>query len=141
MRPTAERAIFCVLRQALSLCPAARVTDTFFQTLGVRPDPWPRLPAGEDHPGGAKIVILTYGAWQRSTAAAATLIGQSLILDGANYTIVGVLPRTSSSPRANAELYVPLLDKNGCEQRRSCHNLFGIGRLRDGVTPRLRWKI
>src|SRR6185503_17359640 len=26
--------------------------------------------------------------------------------------------------------------KNQCEQRRSCHNLFGIGRLRDGVTAK-----
>ncbi len=29
---------------------------------------------------------------------------------------------------------MPLLDKTGCEQRRSCHNLDGVGRLRDGVT-------
>jgi macrolide transport system ATP-binding/permease protein len=116
--------------------PAARVTDTFFQTLGVHPILGRDFHAGEDHPGGSKIVILTYGAWQRRYGSRGDIIGQSLILDGTNYTIVGVLPRTFEfAPRANAELFVPLLDKNGCEQRRSCHNLFGIGRLRDGITP------
>jgi predicted permease len=57
-------------------------------------------------------------------------------LEGVSYDIVGVLPREFEfAPRANAEFYVPLLDKNGCEQRRSCHNLYAVGRLHDGVTP------
>jgi predicted permease len=56
-------------------------------------------------------------------------------LDTDSYTIVGVLPREFSfAPRGSAEFWVPLLDKSGCEQRRSCHDLFAIGRLRDGVT-------
>jgi macrolide transport system ATP-binding/permease protein len=116
--------------------PAARVTDTFFQTLGVRPMLGRDFHAGEDLPGGAKIAILTYGAWKRRLGGRDDVVGQSLTLDGTNYTIVGVLPRAFEfAPSANAELFVPLLDKNGCEQRRSCHNLFAIGRLRDGVTP------
>ncbi len=116
--------------------PAARVTDTFFQTLGVKPMLGRDFRAGEDRPGGARIVMLTYGAWKRRLGSRTDIVGQSLLLEGTNYTIVGVLPRTFEfAPRANAEFFVPLLDKNGCEQRRSCHNLFGIGRLRDGVTP------
>jgi predicted permease len=56
-------------------------------------------------------------------------------MSGDAYTIVGVLPREFAfAPRGNSEVWVPLLDKNGCEQRRSCHNLDGIGRLRDGVS-------
>ncbi|MGA8086847.1 MAG: ABC transporter permease [Terracidiphilus sp.] len=116
--------------------PAARVSDGFFQTLGVRPVLGRAFRPGEDHPGGAKIAILTYGTWQRRFGSRDDVIGQSLTLDGTNYTIVGVLPRTFEfAPRANVEFFVPLLDKNGCEQRRSCHNLFGVGRLRDGVAP------
>jgi macrolide transport system ATP-binding/permease protein len=63
-------------------------------------------------------------------------VGQSVSLSGDAYTIVGVLPREFAfAPRGNAEFWAPLLDKSGCEQRRSCHNLDGIGMLRDGVTP------
>ena len=113
--------------------PAARVTDGFFRTLGVQPMLGRDFRAGEDRPGGAKIAILTYGAWQRRFGSSADVVGQSMTLDGEAYTIVGVLPRDFSfAPNATAEFYVPLLDKNGCERRRSCHNLFGVGRLRDG---------
>lgn len=116
--------------------PAARVSDGFFQTLGVKPMLGRAFLPGEDRPSGAKIVILTYGAWVKRFGSRSDIIGQTITLDDSAYTIVGVLPRNFEfAPRATAQIYVPLLDKNGCEQRRSCHNLFAIGRLRDGVTP------
>ena len=115
--------------------PAARVSDGFFHTLGVKPMLGRDFLPGEDRPGGARIVMLTYGTWQKRFGSRNDVVGQSITLDGAAYTIVGVLPREFAfAPRANAELYLPLLDKNPCEERRSCHNFFGVGRLRDGVT-------
>ena len=79
--------------------------------------------------------MLTYGTWVRRFGARRDVIGQAVSLNGDSYTIVGVLPREFAfAPRGNAEFWTPLLDKNGCEQRRSCHNLDGVGRLRDGVT-------
>ena len=115
--------------------PTARVSDGFFRTLGVMPMLGRDFLPGEDRPGGARIVMLTYGTWQKRFGSRTDVVGQSLILDGTAYTIVGVLPREFAfAPRANAELYIPLLDKNACEQRRSCHNFYGVGRLRDGVT-------
>jgi macrolide transport system ATP-binding/permease protein len=115
--------------------PTARVSDGFFSTLGVKPMLGRNFLPGEDRPGGAKIVMLTYGTWQKRFGSRNDVVGQSLTLDGTAYTIVGVLPREFAfAPRANAELYTPLLDKNPCEQRRSCHSFFAVGRLRDGVT-------
>jgi len=115
--------------------PAARVSDGFFRTLGVTPLLGRAFLPGEDRPGGAKIAMLTYGTWMKRFESRKDVVGESITLDGTAYTIVGVLPREFEfAPRANAELYIPLLDKNSCEQRRSCHNLFGVGRLRDGVT-------
>jgi predicted permease len=116
--------------------PAMRVSDGFFTTLGVKPMLGRVFLPGEDLPGKAKIVILSYGTWMKRLGGRPDVVGQSLSLSGSAYTIVGVLPREYFfGPRGNAELYVPLLDKNnGCEQRRSCHNLDGVARLRDGVT-------
>lgn len=117
--------------------PAARVSGGFFLTLGVKPVLGRTFLPGEDRPGGAKFVMLTYGTWVKRYGSRSDIIGQSITLDDNAYTIVGVLPRNFEfAPRATAQFYVPLLDKNGCEQRRSCHNLFAIGRLRDGVTPK-----
>jgi macrolide transport system ATP-binding/permease protein len=115
--------------------PAARVSDGFFHTLGVEPMLGRGFRTGEDKPGQPKIAILSYGTWMKRFGGRRDVIGQSLSLTGEAYTIVGVLPRSFAfAPRANAELWVPLLDKNGCETRRSCHNLYGVGRLRNDVT-------
>lgn len=116
---------------------AARVSSGMFQTLGVQPMLGRDFRPGEDRPGGAKIVMLTYGSWVKRFGSRKNVVGESITLDGNAYTIVGVLPRRFEfAPRATAELFVPLLDKQPCEQRRSCHNLSAIGRLRDGVTAK-----
>lgn len=116
--------------------PAARVSDRFFRALGVKPMLGRDFLPGEDRPGQGKIAILPYGTWMNRYGGRSDIIGQSVILSGDSYTIVGVLPREFSfAPRGNAEFWTPLLDKNPCEDRRSCHGLDGIGRLRDGVTP------
>jgi len=115
--------------------PAARVSDGFFRTLGVKPMLGRIFLPGEDRPGQAKIVLLSYGTWLKRFGGRKDIVGQSVDMSGDAYTIVGVLPREFAfGPRGNAEVWTPLLDKNGCEQRRSCHNMDGIGRLRDGVT-------
>jgi macrolide transport system ATP-binding/permease protein len=115
--------------------PAARVSDGFFRTLGVKPILGRDFLSGEDQPGRAKIVILPYSTWQERFGSRRDVIGQSVSLSGDSYTIVGVLPREFNfAPRGNAEFWVPLLDKStGCEDRRSCHNLYGIGRPREGI--------
>jgi macrolide transport system ATP-binding/permease protein len=115
--------------------PAVRVSDGFFSTLGVRMMLGRGFLAGEDRPGGAKIAILSYGTWLKRFGGRDDVVGQSVNLSGNEFTIVGVLPREFAfAPRGNAEFWVPLLDPSNCEQRRSCHNLDGVGRLRDGVT-------
>ena len=43
--------------------PAARVSDGFFSTLGVKAILGRVFLPGEDQPGKPKIVMLTYGAW------------------------------------------------------------------------------
>src|ERR1700722_19820044 len=115
--------------------PAARVSDGFFRTLGVTPMLGRDFRPGEDKPGQPRIAMLSYGTWMKRFGGRRDVIGESISLSGEAYSVVGVLPRSFSfSPRASAELWVPLLDKSGCEARRSCHNLDGVGRLRDGMT-------
>ena len=116
--------------------PAARVSDGFFHALGVQPMMGRDFRPGEDRPGGAKIAIVSYGTWMQRFGGRRDVIGETVSLSGDPYTIVGVLPRNFAfAPRGGAEFWVPLLDKSSCEERRSCHDLFGVGRLRDGVSP------
>ena len=115
--------------------PAARVTAGFFDTLGVKPLLGRTFRAGEDQLGSGKVVLLAYGTWMKRFGERKDIVGSSLRLDDDNYTIIGVLPREFSfAPRGSAELWVTTGNRTPCEKRRSCHNLFAIGRLRDGVT-------
>ena len=114
---------------------ARRVSAGFFDTLGIHMMLGRGFFPGEDRPGAPKIVVLTYGTWLKRFGGRRDVIGQSVTLSNADYTIVGVLPRDFAfAPGRDSELWTPLLDKPPCEQRRSCHNLDGIGRLRDGVS-------
>jgi len=114
---------------------ARRVSAGFFRTLGVNMLLGRDFLPGEDEPGRAKIAILPWSTWQKRFGGRQNVIGQTTSLDGNAYTIVGVLPRKFVfAPGRDSEFWVPLLDRSGCETRRGCHNLYGIGRLRDGVT-------
>lgn len=115
-----------------------RVSDGYFRTLGVKMLVGRDFLPGEDQPGRPKITILPWSTWQKRFGGNPNIVGQSVSLDGNDYTIVGVLPREFVfAPRPNMDFFVPLLDRNGCETRRSCHNLTGMGRLRDGVTQQM----
>ncbi|MDT8067988.1 MAG: ABC transporter permease [Terriglobia bacterium] len=120
---------------AVDLVSGARVTDGFFRTLGVKPVLGRDFYAGEDKPDAPNTVILSYGAWQRRFGGRADVIGKTVVLSDTATTIVGVLPRNFYfPPRGDAEFWVPLRPGGLCETRRSCHNLYGIARLREGIS-------
>ncbi|HMF64457.1 MAG TPA: ABC transporter permease, partial [Edaphobacter sp.] len=115
--------------------PATRVSDGFFRTLGITPGLGRDFYAGEDKPGAANTVMLSYATWQTRFGGKKDVIGQTVTLSGIPNTIIGVLPQGFQfAPRGRAEFWATLHELNGCEKRRSCHNLTGIGRLKDGVT-------
>jgi len=117
--------------------PGRRVSDGFFKTLGTQMMLGRGFLPGEDLAGKPRIVILSYGTWLKRFGARNDIVGQAVNLSDDNYTVVGVLPREFSfAPGRDSEFWVPLLGPNGCETRRGCHNLDGVGRLRDGVTQR-----
>ncbi len=115
--------------------PAARVTDGFFRTLGVKPLLGRDFHSGEDQPEAPATTILAYGTWQRRFGGRKDIIGQTINLSGTPTTIIGVLPQDFLfAPRGGAEFWSTVHQLMSCEKRRSCHNLFAIGRLKDGVS-------
>ena len=116
------------------LVTGARVSDGFFRTLGITPALGRDFHSGEDLPGAPPSVILSHAAWQKRFGARVDVIGQAVNLSAVPHTIVGVLPRSFNSLRAaqwsSGRRCGPA---GGCDTRRSCHNLGGVGRLKDGV--------
>jgi predicted permease len=115
--------------------PAARVAGGFFHTLGITPALGRVFNQSDDDPSAPRTVLLAYSTWQKRFGGRQDILGQSLTLDDAAYTVIGVLPAEFHfAPRGTAELWTTLHDPNNCEKRRSCHNLFAIGRLKDGIS-------
>ncbi|MBS1804429.1 MAG: ABC transporter permease [Acidobacteria bacterium] len=112
----------------------ARVSDGFFRALGVAPMLGRDFIAGEDRPGAPRTVLLSYGAWQKRFGGDPSIVGKTVQLDETSYMVIGVLPRSFHfTPRGEADFWTTLNEPNGCDKRRACHGLFGLGRLNDGV--------
>jgi macrolide transport system ATP-binding/permease protein len=116
--------------------PGAAVSAGFFHTLGIAPALGRDFYPGEDAPGAARTVILTYAAWQKWFGGRKDAIGETVTLGGVPHTIVGVLPRDFAfAPTGPAELWTTYRKSDGgCAPNRSCHNLDGVARLKDGVS-------
>ena len=118
----------------MEMIDGARVSSGFFRTLGVAPLLGRDFLDGEDLPAAPRTLILSFASWQKRFGGKQEIIGQQLTLDEEPYVIVGVLPqRFHFAPVNNAEFWTTLNPGGGCFQRRSCHFLNGIARLKDGV--------
>jgi macrolide transport system ATP-binding/permease protein len=119
------------LRQA----DGARVSDGFFKTLGVSPVIGRDFYYGEDKPEAQRTTLLSYSAWQKRYGGNPNVLGQTVVLDSNSYVIIGVLPRDFSfAPAEPADFWAIEKQVGYCETHRACHNLFGIARLKDGVS-------
>lgn len=114
---------------------AARVSAGFFRTLGVHPLYGRDFTAEDEAPGRLHTVLVTYPAWKRRFGGRTTVLGEQLNLSGETYTVIGVLPANFQfAPHGAAEFWTTIDPKNPCALRRSCHNLDGVARLKDGVS-------
>jgi macrolide transport system ATP-binding/permease protein len=114
---------------------ATRVSDGFFRTLGVKPMLGRDFHSGEDLPSGPQLAILSYGTWQKRFGERKDVIGQTVTLSGVPYTIIGVLPQSFQfALQGNTEFWTTLHADDYCSHKRGCHQLFGIARLKDGVS-------
>jgi macrolide transport system ATP-binding/permease protein len=114
---------------------AVRVSDGFFRTLGVKPALGRDFYEGEDKVGAPPTALLSAATWRDRFSSRPDVIGQTVMLSGKAYTIIGVLPKEFQfALRGRAEFWTALQPTMECEKRRSCHNLYGVARLKDGVT-------
>ncbi len=113
---------------------AVRVSADLFPVLGVSPILGRTFTPEEDRDGAGDAAVLAYGLWQRRFGGDPAIVGESLRLDDASYTVVGVMPASFAFPSPQAELWVPMAFTGREQQLHGGHYLAAIGRLKDGVT-------
>src|SRR4030095_1942181 len=90
----------------------------------------------EDKPGGTPVVVLSHGLWQRRFGGQASILNQSLTLNGKSYQVIGVMPQGFAYP-SRVEMWVPvgqLSNQPSWQQRGNHPGLYGVARMKPGVT-------
>ena len=83
-------------------------TASLLPALGLEPLLGRNFSAGEDRPGGEPVVLVSQRIWQEKFNRDPSVLGQVLTLNGAPYTIIGVLPEAASSfPLNQFQIWVP----------------------------------
>ncbi|HZI14641.1 MAG TPA: ABC transporter permease [Myxococcus sp.] len=102
-------------------------------TLGVSPALGRNFLPEEDKKGGAPVVMLEHGFWQRRFGGDRSILGRTLTLDGTPHTVVGVLPESFRFMEGR-DIWLPLEAYPECENSRGCHpGLIAIARLKPGL--------
>ena len=109
---------------------AGRVSAQYFDVLALQPILGRNFLQDEDRPHGPKTAILSYTLWRAAFAANPSVPGQTVLLKGEPYTIIGVLPQNATTP-LNADLYIALQPSREGEGVGT--NFQAITRLRDGA--------
>jgi putative ABC transport system permease protein len=113
--------------------PWAGVSWDLFELLRVQPIMGRSFAPEEDVPGKANVVVLSHGAWQRRFGGDPGVVGRPMNLDGASYTIIGVMPAGFYFPSRETEIWTPVAIANN-PQSRGAHFVIAFARMKPGVT-------
>ena len=115
---------------------SARVSYNFLSVLGVPPELGRDFRESDDVPHCKKVALISDGLWKRRFGGSRGVIGQSIMLDGVQREIIGVLPANVQLPR-KVQVFITLEDLRADKDYvdRGNHPGFSaLGRLKPNVT-------
>jgi predicted permease len=110
----------------------AHVSPGFLKVFGIQPIAGRDFAASDAKKGAGPTVLVSYGYWRQSLGSPQDLSQSHLKIDGAVYSVIGVLPDGFRFP-ADVDLWMPT-DLAGENKSRTAHNYFAVGHLHDGVS-------
>jgi putative ABC transport system permease protein len=110
-----------------------RVSEGFFDILGVPALHGRTFTTEEYQPGTGDAVVLSYGFWQQQFAGDPNLVGTTLSLSGRSYVVVGIMPPEFDFPPGRV-LWAPRPFTERDRQNRASTYLNTVALLKPGVT-------
>ena len=123
-----------------------RVSPNLFHLLGIQPAIGRGFVKGEDQAGRERVVMISHRLWEDAFGGRSDALGQTLLLDGQPYDVVGVMPEGLPFPRGkqlseleilpeHTDYWVPLVfSKEELATPTGEGNYIAIARLKLGVT-------
>ena len=110
----------------------AHVSPEFLKVFGIEPMLGRDFSDADGKKGAGRCALVSFGYWRQNLGAPTDLSQSHLKIDGAVYSVIGVLPAGFRFP-AEVNLWLPA-DLDGEGHSRTSHNFSAVGRLRDGVS-------
>jgi len=109
----------------------ARVSANVFSLLGMRPRIGRGLVPAEDEPGSQPVIVLSDGMWRNVFGEDPTVLGRSVRVGDASYTVIGVMPPRFAFPSEGVQAWTSM---RSWTRRPQTAGGTMIGRLRHGVS-------
>lgn len=111
------------------------VTGNLFSVLGVSAARGRTFTPEETLAGNHRVAVLSHDLWLRRFGGDPSIVDQTISINGANRTVIGVMPDGFYFPAKEVELWVPMGWEHAQIARlRRPHFLRAIGRLKPGVS-------
>jgi putative ABC transport system permease protein len=113
----------------------AYVSPGFFSMLGVSPLIGHGFTAQDEKLGAPVVALLSYDLWHSRFSGDAAMLGRTLLLNGQQVTVIGVLPPNFQWPLiGDAGVWMPAVFSDQDRSARNARYLGVTARLRPGVT-------
>jgi putative ABC transport system permease protein len=114
------------------------VDEHYFPTLGIQPALGRNFAASENVPSAPRVVLISERFYSGRLNADPHVLGRTLNIEGAPYTIVGVLPKGFTGLSGRADLWMTIGARRAYYFNANeawDHEFTMIGRLAPGITP------
>ena len=119
----------------------ALATADLFEVLGVRPLLGRTFASDEDQAGRPRVVVLSYGLWQRRFGGDPGVIGRLIKINDIDRLVIGVMPSDFKLPLLSAgiatlqsEIWAPWVMEANYRTRRDLGQLRVFARLKPNIT-------
>jgi predicted permease len=112
----------------------ASLTAEMLSMLGVQPLLGRVFTAEDDRDGAPGTLLLSYGLWQDTFGGDADVLGQTILMEGQPYTVIGVMPQSFYFPDRQARMWTAMRFTPHDFDDRLNNYLYGIASLKPGVS-------
>ena len=115
---------------------ASLFSASMLPVLGVEPALGRNFSSADDSPSANGTVLLSWNLWKRRFGGERSIVGQTILLDGRGYTVIGVMPSWFAYPAGTVQLWTAASHERSAKEMEALdnHNFQAVARLKPGVS-------